>query len=67
HKASKRDEEHDEADDEEWRLQNRRACRRGALGQPEPCSDDRNRGEECPQVEVADQHIAEAISFASEI
>lgn len=61
HEASKRDEKHGKADDEEWRLQNRGACRVGALGQPEPCPDDRYRGEERPQVEVADHHIAEAV------
>jgi len=42
HEASKRDEEHGEADDEEWCLQNRGTCCSGALGQPKPCPDDRN-------------------------
>lgn len=61
HKASKRDEEHDEANDEERRLQDRRARGRGALGQPEPRPDDRNRGEESGQVEVANHHVAHAV------
>ena len=61
HEAGEGDEEDDEADDEEWRLQHRRARRSGALGQPETGSDDRDRGQERRQVEVADHHVAETL------